>query len=487
MSSTTTGEAPSNAGVGDFHKFARPDAGARTVEGNTSGARAMRLEKQRAAEQQEYEELKRQKQFDHDNATLNIHAKFQPARIGSVEEQAFKTKTIGLVSAEEFMKATHAKRDRGRKLDDEDDDDEDETEEEKVKRKAIKLAASKKEAKRNKQKKKEKKQRAALLSFQTQDDDEELNDTSKAADENDHGHGNRDSNKKKNTSSALVVSATPANLATIGSCKKDPSIDTSFLPDKEREEAFVAERKRLEKEWKARQIQIKQEHLQITYSYWDGSGHRKSCTITKGDSVSEFLEVVRKELCRDFRELGSVASDALLYVKEDLILPHDITFYDLIATKARGKSGPLFHFDVRDDIRIGPLDVRVEKVCVRRQYICLCIYINVYTVLYILHFACSCLQIFFVCCILPLSHIIFCCIILDCFLMNNFTRDANRPSYISLHCSVHVSPHTHTHTNRMNHIREKWSKGAGTNGISISFQHQDGKCTIQRKITELTR
>ena len=37
-----------------------------------------------------------------------------------------------------------------------------------------------------------------------------------------------------------------------------------------------------------------------------------------------------------------------------------ITFYDLIVTKARGKSGPLFHFDVHDDIRLTN-DVRVEK------------------------------------------------------------------------------------------------------------------------------
>ena len=51
-------------------------------------------------------------------------------------------------------------------------------------------------------------------------------------------------------------------------------------------------------------------------------------------------------LCR----LASVGS--LMYVKEDLILPHSITFYDLIITRARGKSGPLFHFDVHDDTRL---------------------------------------------------------------------------------------------------------------------------------------
>ena len=49
------------------------------------------------------------------------------------------------------------------------------------------------------------------------------------------------------------------------------------------------------------------------------------------------------------------------YVKEDLIIPHHYAFYDLIATRARGKSGPLFHFDVHDDVRSGPIDSRVEK------------------------------------------------------------------------------------------------------------------------------
>ena len=50
-----------------------------------------------------------------------------------------------------------------------------------------------------------------------------------------------------------------------------------------------------------------------------------------------------------------------MYVKEDLIMPHGVTFYELILTKARGKSGPLFHFDVHDDVRVGAVDHRVEK------------------------------------------------------------------------------------------------------------------------------
>lgn len=36
------------------------------------------------------------------------------------------------------------------------------------------------------------------------------------------------------------------------------------------------------------------------------------------------------------------------------------TFYDFIVNKARGKSGPLFNFDVHDDVRIKS-DATVEK------------------------------------------------------------------------------------------------------------------------------
>ena len=41
-----------------------------------------------------------------------------------------------------------------------------------------------------------------------------------------------------------------------------------------------------------------------------------------------------------------------MYIKEDIILPQHYTFYELIKTKARGKSGPLFEFGVHEDIRM---------------------------------------------------------------------------------------------------------------------------------------
>ncbi|THG98648.1 hypothetical protein EW026_g3589 [Hermanssonia centrifuga] len=138
--------------------------------------------------------------------------------------------------------------------------------------------------------------------------------------------------------------------------RKNPNVDTSFLPDREREEAERRQREELRQEWLRKQEDMKQEEIEITYSFWDGSGHRKSVTCKKGDEISTFLEKCRQQ----FPELRGVSVDNLMYVKEDLIIPHHYTFYDFIVNKARGKSGPLFNFDVHDDVRL-LADATVEK------------------------------------------------------------------------------------------------------------------------------
>jgi protein FAM50 len=66
------------------------------------------------------------------------------------------------------------------------------------------------------------------------------------------------------------------------------------------------------------------------------------------------------DLVSEFPELRGTHAENMLYIKEDLIIPHHYTFYFLILTKARGKSGPLFHFDVHDDVRLRS-DATVEK------------------------------------------------------------------------------------------------------------------------------
>jgi hypothetical protein len=61
--------------------------------------------------------------------------------------------------------------------------------------------------------------------------------------------------------------------------RKNPAVDTSFLPDRDREEAERRQREELRQQWLKRQEEMKKEEIEITYSYWDGSGHRKSVVV----------------------------------------------------------------------------------------------------------------------------------------------------------------------------------------------------------------
>lgn len=144
---------------------------------------------------------------------------------------------------------------------------------------------------------------------------------------------------------------------------KNPAVNTSMLYDREREAQLTARKQELAEEWHAEQARVKSEQLEVTYSYHDPNGkdglkgHRNSVTITKGFTVQQFLDKCREQV----PQLRACSSDSLIYVKEDIILPHSLTFHELITARARGKSGPLFNFDVHDDVRIGLLDHRVEK------------------------------------------------------------------------------------------------------------------------------
>ena len=101
-----------------------------------------------------------------------------------------------------------------------------------------------------------------------------------------------------------VIQSTPhfnnAELPPPKKLKKDPTVNTSFLPDREREEEERREREKLQAEWLEQQEKIKrknyhyvqitrkvclygkstvEERILITYSYWDGTGHRKSVEV----------------------------------------------------------------------------------------------------------------------------------------------------------------------------------------------------------------
>jgi len=155
---------------------------------------------------------------------------------------------------------------------------------------------------------------------------------------------------------------------------KNPDVDTSFLPDRDREDEDNAFREKLRQEWVERQEKMKAEEITITFSYWDGSGHRRVVKMKKGNSISQFLQKGLDSLRKEFNELKTCTVDNLMFIKEDLIIPHHYTFYDFIVTKARGKSGPLFTFDVVEDIRmvndasVEKEDAHPGKVCLRSWY-----------------------------------------------------------------------------------------------------------------------
>ncbi|XP_030487462.1 protein XAP5 CIRCADIAN TIMEKEEPER [Cannabis sativa] len=276
--------------------------------------RIRRLEKQREAERQKIQELKTKSQSEQGQPGLLQFG----SSTSEILETAFKKETVGLVTREQYVEKRVNIRNKI---------------EEEEKEKLQKLQQEEEELQLQKRKKRKIKG-TSRLSF---------------ADDYENGSEDEDGENK---------SSDPAKFR--GKLGKDPTVETSFLPDSEREAEEQAERERLRKQWQLEQEQIRNEPLEITYSYWDGAGHRRTIQVRKGDTIGEFLRGVQQQLAPEFREIRTTSVENLLYVKEDLIIPHQHSFYELIVNKARGKSGPLFHFDVHEDVRT-IADATIEK------------------------------------------------------------------------------------------------------------------------------
>jgi protein FAM50 len=82
-----------------------------------------------------------------------------------------------------------------------------------------------------------------------------------------------------------------------GKFRKNPNVDTSFLPDREREEEERKERERLRLEWLQKQEDIKNEEIEVTYSFWDGSGHRKSVTVSSRCDCIRYSILMERRMC----------------------------------------------------------------------------------------------------------------------------------------------------------------------------------------------
>lgn len=286
--------------------------------------RVMQLQKKRERDQEDIE-LKKRKLAD-ELKVSNMESKFS-AHYDAVEND-LKSTTVGLLTVEEMKtRQEKAVKDREMQL---------------ARKNREELRLLKKEEKERERAKKKQSQQIKALSFNMNEEEESEEEEESVKEVEDPGEGPSGEFLKKKR---------------LG---KNPDVDTSFLPDVDRDEEENRLREELRQQWEERQAKLRAEEVEITFSYWDGSGHRRNCVMKKGNSIYQFLQKALEDLRPDFLELRSVMADQLMYVKEDLILPQANTFYDFIVTKARGKSGPLFSFDVRDDIRLVN-DASIEK------------------------------------------------------------------------------------------------------------------------------
>jgi protein FAM50 len=259
--------------------------------------RILRLQKEREQTQKQFQDQVSKLRKESQVGVVSISDKFSAQK--SVLEEALKEETVGFHTLDEFQK------------------------------KRLKVESQEQRQKESNAKKRKIAQiNKSKLSFDLEEDE---------GDEEEFTI----SNKRAKTE-------TESGSAPMKRLGKDPSVDTSFLPDKEREEREAQERERLKREWLIEQERIKSSELKVACSYYDGLAHRTHVTVTRGTTIEQFLETARRE----FTELRGVSVDSLLFVKEDVIIPHHYTFYELIETRARGKSGPLFEWEVKADIRL---------------------------------------------------------------------------------------------------------------------------------------
>lgn len=188
------------------------DTGVFTVEGNLAGHRASKLTKKRDAQQAEYEAAKEKIKQQNASSFSRIDDKFSAA--SDSLEQEFRRRTVGLVTADDFRKAKE-------------ETVEVKTESEKMVMQRQAEAAERRKAERALKRKK----LASSLSFAVDDDGDNVD-----------GAG---------------VEEVP--MESIKKTKKDPTVVTSFLPDRDRDNTLLKERERLQEEWLAQQAVIKNE------------------------------------------------------------------------------------------------------------------------------------------------------------------------------------------------------------------------------------
>ena len=210
-------------------------------------------------------------------------------------EEAFKAETVGLVEHSAFVekRQTVEQRVLQQQLE--------------AKRKAESAALARREEKRRKQTEQRRKQ--SKLTFDVDDEEEEEEE-----EQQQQQQGQEEEQKRAESGAAAGehdAAPAAAKRPRLGKC---PDVPTDFLPDRDREAEEARLRAQLKEEYLLEVARVKAEPLDITYSYWDGGGHRRCVTVTKGASIGEFLSACLAQLAPEFRALRAARVEHLMCV-----------------------------------------------------------------------------------------------------------------------------------------------------------------------------
>lgn len=219
------------------------DSGIHTIEGNIAGDLAAQFTKQREKQQKEYEALKNKIKESNKAVIGQINDKFS-STIDSAEQE-FRRKTIGLVSAEDFRKASE-ETGKAQKLYDEQLLLDKEQQIEKDRLNEV-LKAKERQIKRKKA--------LSALSFA---DEEENSDSEQP----------NVKSRKVNAEPKGKADEVTKNIPKKPTSLKNPNVDTSFLPDARREKEIELQKEKLKKEWLEEQERIKEEVILVCLFYF---------------------------------------------------------------------------------------------------------------------------------------------------------------------------------------------------------------------------
>lgn len=90
--------------------------------------------------------------------------------------------------------------------------------------------------------------------------------------------------------------------------------------------------------------------IKLQFAYWDGTNNHFTLTVTKATSVEEFLVKAIEMLHKHTPDLKSACTGSMMCVKDNIILPHDATFYDFLLHNASGLRGPLIRLSEEGEV-----------------------------------------------------------------------------------------------------------------------------------------